>query len=153
VRLDQLGVRRWITLPFPQSVIVNAQPYWIVMRTTNGAAVWLTSPGTEPLRVFAGEESSPTELSRLQELQALFSFHSSQLSMSDTPPVRLFVNGQLAPAGSQTTERRQFDIRAALNAGQLPAGPGKRTIALEFVSALRGSVTVYPPTIDYDLNE
>ncbi len=153
VTLDQLGERRWIALQFPQSVILNALPYWIVVRAARGAAVWLASQGASPLRVFSGEEAAPTELSRLDNLQALLYFHSSLTSVLDTPPVRLFVNGQLANAGGMTAERRQFDIRTALNANSSPEGSGKRTVSLEFVSDLRGSITVYPPVIEYETNE
>lgn len=153
VTLDHPGERRWVALRFPQPVILNAQPYWIVVRAASGAAVWLASPGTTPLRVFSGDVAAPTERSQIKDLQALHYFQSSLLSVLDTPPIRLFVNGQLANAGTVNAERRQFDIRAALNSGSFQIGPGKRAISLEFVSDLRGSVTVYPPVIDYDLNE
>jgi hypothetical protein len=153
VTLDQLGERRWVALRFPRPVILNAQLYWIVVRAARGAAVWLASQGTPPLRVFSGEEAAPIELSRLNDLQALLYFHSSLTSVLDIPPVRLFVDGKLANAGTMTDERRQFDIGAALNASSLLAGSGKRSVSLEFVSDLRGSVTVHPPTIHYDINK
>lgn len=153
VTLAQPGERRWVALRFPQPVILNAQPYWIVVRATSGAAVWLASQGTTPLRVFSGDIAAPTARSQLKDLQALHYFQSSLLSALDTPPVRLFVNGQLINAGAVNAERRLFDIRAALNTGSLQAGSGKRAILLEFVSDLQGSVTVYPPVIDYETNE
>jgi hypothetical protein len=133
-------------------VILNAQPYWIVVRAARGAAVWLASQGASPLRVYSGEEVAPTELSRLDNWQALLYFHSSLTSVLDTPPVRLFVNGQLANGSSIIAKRRRFDIGAALNASALPAGSGKRLISLEFVSDLRGSITVYPPIIEYEVS-
>jgi len=153
VTLDQLGERRWVALRFPQPVILNAQPYWIVVRAARGVAVWLASQGTPAIRVFSGEDAAPTELSRLDNLQALLYFHSSLTSVLDTPPVRLFVDGKLVNTGAMTTERRQFDIRAALNASSLQEGSGKRSVSLEFVSDLRGAITVYPPTIEYEINE
>jgi len=151
IALAQPGERRWRTVRFSQPQTLNTTGYWILAQAASGGAVWLATPGEHPVRVFSGDRTAVEELSVLDGLQVLTYFFSPQVALLGQSPVRLSVGGQIVNSTTSNSDRRQFDIRAALNAVPPDAASPTRTTQLIFLSDLQGSVTVYPPRIEYEV--
>lgn len=55
VMLAQGGPRLWQTVRFAESVLLFAQPYWLLLKATRGAALWLAKEGTPALQMITQE--------------------------------------------------------------------------------------------------
>jgi hypothetical protein len=164
VSLNQLDRPAWVKFEFAAAVVVKAAPCWLVLRATNGRAVWLAdvnTPGTVHIGdptpkgwVDRGQFTDRTPLHQLWTKTASLTTTTSNGSSADIGE-RLRVSigrAVLTPATHNGAKVRTVDIKDALQnlisavtTGQLVAAPIR-------VSALgTGNITVYPPEIEYEV--
>jgi hypothetical protein len=151
--LAEAGVRQWLTVNFREPVILSSRPYWILVKAARGSAVWLVSEGSEPARVLAAEGAGFAEIGVLDGVQGLFYFLSSQIGQSEQPPARAAIGNQpVEGAPAQRDSGRIFDLRAALGT-VLPASGtvAEVSVPVVFSSEIPGSITVYPPRVEYEI--
>ena len=66
--LDQAGRRNWVTLSFPEIVTHFSEPYWILLGTAAGQAIWLADTGDGNLKVLDRTADGPLESKALDGL-------------------------------------------------------------------------------------
>jgi hypothetical protein len=52
IMLERVGQRSWVTLLFPEPIVIPSKPHWILVKAADGRAVWLADVGDTPARVF-----------------------------------------------------------------------------------------------------
>ncbi|GAK58625.1 hypothetical protein U27_05599 [Candidatus Vecturithrix granuli] len=153
--LGQLGKRNWVTLRFPESIVIPSQPHWILIKATSGCAVWLVKPGNSPVRVLekSCQKNLWTELSIFDGLQAIYRLCSqSNEVQQETPPITLHVGTQAVTSTNRQNDIQEFDLTFALN-NHLDTQTVDNTIPLTFTAIVPGIMTVYPPYIKYDISD
>lgn len=153
VALERAGRRRWVPVPLDPPVVLAPQPCWVVVTAAAGRAVWLAAADSSSavVRLAGGARNA------LEGLRALHHFverAGSAAARAPSAPVGLSLGGRpaaAAPAGA--AGRRTLDLTAALSAwlGGSQGGAEMAPVPLRFTAAGAGMVTVYPPTITYDL--
>lgn len=165
--LARSGERTWKTLHVSNSVVLPAQPHWLLLKATRGAAVWLVAPGEPGARLLETSQRGAAwrTVSVLVQMQALYRFFSPTTSAAgqapDTAPFTLAVASQVVTPqkGPGASEQRDamltFDLAEALNVylkARATALPGTVVnIGLAFSTGLPGIATVYAPEIAYEL--
>jgi hypothetical protein len=143
--VGQLGAAEEATVFF-DPVVLASGPVWIVLRAAKGDAVWLAATDeTKELRVVRapdGEAATETVLPGLAPLCELFTRSGDAAGGSGTV---LAVGATQVPA-VQDGDRSTYDIAAALQ-----AHGGAGSIPLTFTSPVAGTITVYPPHVEYEL--
>lgn len=161
--VQQLDRPAWLLFSFAAPVIVPSSVCWIVLRATHGAALWLAADAAGVVRIGdAGaknwaERASFTDRAPLHQLwnaTAAPAGTSNGNAADIAERLRIAIgNAVLTPAAGSSGKARTVDIRIALQTflasapavGQLVSAPIR-------VSALgKGSVTIYPPEIEYDV--
>jgi hypothetical protein len=66
--LDQAGRRNWVTLSLPEIVTHFSEPYWILLGTAAGQAIWLADTGDGNLKVLDRTADGPLESKALDGL-------------------------------------------------------------------------------------
>ncbi|HEX9118662.1 MAG TPA: hypothetical protein VGA61_21525, partial [Anaerolineae bacterium] len=156
VKLGGAGERAWAIIRFAGAAVLPGRPHWLLLRTAGGQAIWLAArdanaaaPGVQVLDQPAA--GAPfTVRSALAGLAGHFRLLSGQDDAA--PALTLSLGGQAVTPATAGGENLTFDLASSLNA-YLAAHPaaGLVTIPLTFTSAAAGIVTVYPPTIVYDV--
>jgi hypothetical protein len=68
--LDQAGRRNWVTLSLPEIVTHFSEPYWILLGTAAGQAIWWADTGDGNLKVLDRTADGPLESKALDGLVA-----------------------------------------------------------------------------------
>jgi hypothetical protein len=160
----QLDQPAWTLFAFATPVIVPAAACWIVLRATHGAALWLAADATgivrigDPATKAWTERGAFTDRAPLHQLWTKTTASTATTSNGSSPDVaeRLRIaigTALLTPAAGNGSKTRMIDIKAALQAFLASVPPGGQLVSTPIrVSALgKGSVTIYPPEIEYDV--
>jgi hypothetical protein len=149
--LHELGGAGWATVFFDDQPVLDANPYWLVLQARQGGAVWLTEPADAALRALRGDATAGWEREQASGgLRALYRVFSRVANGDAQPPTGLTVAGG-SVAGTAQNGDRTYDLAAALNAGLAGAAPGLVSLPLDLTATVAGSITVYPPRIEYDV--
>lgn len=152
VTLAQGGQRLWQTVRFAEPVLLFALPYWLLLKATRGAALWLAKAGTPALQMLTQENQRWQTLNVIADTQGLLHLLSPVLVDNQTAPLALSIDGvPITTLPVTVGDRQRHDFTAALNAA-LAADPTpssfERTLA--FTTGQTGLLTVYPPEILYE---
>jgi hypothetical protein len=155
ITLDRIGQRGWATLLFPDAITLPSSLCWILVKAANGRAVWLVDAGSTPARMLerSNDANVWAELSGFKGLQALHRLYSRSKQAREQHPTSLTVGTHAAAAMSEQNGTKAYDLASTFNdyLSSSPSSTPATTIPLTFTSALPGLVTIYPPTIEYDL--
>ena len=154
--LEQAGRRGWLTLLFPEPIVLSLKPHWILMRAASGRAVWLADAGDTPARVFERPNNSAVwvEASVLSGLQTMYAFLSrSKQAQEEQQAVSLAIGERVVAAAGKQNDTRSYDLTSAVDDYLDSLLPGITTVAIPFTftATSQGFITVYPPTIEFDL--
>jgi len=150
--LGRAGERGWVTLPFPEPVVLSSDPYWILIKAADGRAVWLAEAGDPPVRVLEGNDEPGTwaDLNALDGLHAMHRFLSRGEQAQEQAPVSLAIGEQVVVGTiDEDSGTKVYDLASAIN-DHLGGSPSYETIPLTFRSVLSGLITVYPPVVEFD---
>jgi hypothetical protein len=104
--------------------------------------------------VLAEDGAGFAEIGVLAGVQGLFYFLSSQAGLAAQPPVRAAIGSQAlegAPAASGA--KRTFDLSSALTTLLSDQeSTGEVSVPVVFSSEVPGSLTVYPPRVEYEFD-
>jgi hypothetical protein len=159
--IAQLDRPAWKHFAFRLPAVLPALPHWIVLRATNGTAVWLAESAPAATRVGNATARGWTDSGSFDEIAPLHQLWSpSNGAASDgadddiSARLRVIIGGSvLAPTPAILGRTRIVNIASALQTW-LSAQPGAAGIVIAplKVRALgKGMVTVYPPDIEYDI--
>ncbi len=139
------GAVEWSTVYF-DPVVLDAGPVWIVLRAAKGEAVWLAAAADDGLHVVrTPDDGSPTE-AVLPGLQPLYQLLSRSGSAADAPATTLQL-GATTIAAARDGDRSTYDLAAALQTAATAGG----AVPLTFTSTAAGTITVYPPHVEYEV--
>jgi hypothetical protein len=140
----QPGVVERATVFF-DAVVLASGLVWLVLRAAKGEAVWLAAPdetgALRTVRTADGETATENVLPGLVPLFQVFTRSGDAAGRSGTA----LAVGAIPVTAQQDGEQSTYDIAAALQ-----ACVGAGTIPLTFTSTVAGTVTVYPPHIEYE---
>jgi len=156
IMLEQVGQRSWVTLLFPEPIVLPSKPHWILMRAASGRAVWLADAGDTPARVLERPNNSAiwVELSVLSGLQTTYAFLSrSKRAQEEQQPASLAIGEHVVAGVGKQNATRAYDLTSAINdyLDSLPPSTTTVAIPLTLTATPQGFITVYPPIIEYDL--
>lgn len=157
VTLELTAGRCWSIVRFPAPVVMTSARHWIVVKAKTGSAIWLVQCKDSSVRVAerAGEKSIWSETSVLSGVQALYRFVLPGPVENGRPVTISIGDGELGLTEPQPDEPgvREFDMTHALKAhiAGRPADGPCANVELTFTAAGPGFITVYPPSIDYDV--
>lgn len=149
--LTQGGQRLWQTVRFAEPTPLFAQPYWLLLKATRGAALWLVEAGSSALQVLTQEKQRWQTVNVMANTQGVVHLLSPVVGNQATR-LTLSVDGVPITTPPVTTgDRQRHDFTAALNRA---LAAGDTTSALErtlaFTTGQAGLLTVYPPEILYE---
>ncbi len=146
--LEAPGEAGWATVFFDR-VVIPSGPVWIVLRAAKGEAVWLAAPADGGgLRVVRAPDRAPASETILAGLRPLYELFSRSGGAAEAPASVLEVGGTSVPA-VRDGDRSTYDIRAALQAALAASATG--AVELAFMSPVAGTITVYPPHVEFHL--
>jgi hypothetical protein len=165
--LERLDRPDWIHFAFKKAAIVEAKPHWLVLRATNGAAVWLAAAGSATTRVGDSLEKGWNDRGGFDTVAPLFQVWSRAAESASAGQnggsgdalatrLRVTVGGtSVAPTPTlvRDSKKRVLDITAALQAwlAAQPSSPAIVSVPISVATLGKGSVTVYPPEIEYSI--
>ena len=132
---------------FFDPVVLAAGAVWLVLRAAKGEAVWLAAPSSggslRVRRTADGDTATETALPDLAPVCELFSRSGAAVGA----PASSLAVGTTVVAPQRDGDRSTYDLAAALQA--LAAAGG--TIPITLISPVAGTITVYPPHIEYEV--
>jgi len=141
------GATAWATVFF-DPVVLSAGPAWLVVRAERGEAVWLAaSDGDQPHVSRTDGDGAASEVV-VSNAAPLFSLFTRSGAAIELPATVLRVNGTAVTA-IRDGDRATYDITTAMQAA-LAESSGE-PILLTLTSTVAGTVTVYPPHVEYAL--
>ena len=139
------GAAEWSTVYF-DPVVLGSGPVWIVLRAPKGEAVWLAATAAAGLPVVrTPDDGAPTE-TVLPGLQPLYQLLSRSGSAADAPATTLRL-GATTVAAAREGDKSTYDLASALQAAAAAGG----AVPLTFTSTAAGTITVYPPHVEYEV--
>lgn len=158
IHLSILGERTWSRIPLRDSIPLATQPYWILLKSAKGTALWFTRSGDfEPVQVLkAAQEKAPlTKITAINGVDTYYKlFSCCPHSQTQQAPYELAIDDTTIPPTSIEKDTISFDIKDALNNKlSLAEGEGLASITLHLRSAFPGLVTVYCPRIVYTVDQ
>lgn len=152
VTLAQSKTRFWQTLRFTEPVPLFAQPYWLLLRSARGAALWLTQPGASAVQMMAPENQRWQPLAAIPHTAGLVQWLTPAMNTKQAPALSVQIddNPVLTPPVITDDDRQLYDLTAALN-GALANKDGTELVELPLTitTATAGVLTLYPPVIAY----
>ena len=129
---------------FFDPIVLPAGTVWLALRAARGEAVWLAAPAeADGLRVRRTTDGGGTTETVLPGLAPDFALFSRSGDATGAAATSLAV-GATTVAARRDGSRSTFDL-----AGALQGVDG--TVALTFTSAVAGTITVYPPHVEYEV--
>jgi hypothetical protein len=159
-----VGQAQYVTLLLPEPIDLDTQPYWLLVKATQGSAVWLVQPGDSPAQLLENPPPSGigTTLQRFGGVSALYQLLARPVvgvagETGETAPATATAALTIAIANTPITappadspDTRIYDLTAALNQ-QLATASGESTgVTLTFTAGVPGIATVYPPQVEFD---
>ena len=144
------GRREWVSVGVGDVPLAPGAGVWVAVSAARGSLVWLAPPAAD------GEQAPPLRgrdgaaIDGLAVLAELLGAPPAAQAEASAEPLALAVGDVAVPAPSADGDARSFDIAAALQE-QLASGDGTVTVPLTFRALGPGTVTVYPPVVEYDL--
>ena len=159
LRVGQPGRRDWSMLWFKKSIILSTQPHWLLLTTLCGQVIWLTQDGTTQICILE-KSDHPTIGAKLATFRNTTTLHRFFLSppnkkLHDLPQVNLSIGGHVVTPIALQKNVHEYDLNNALEA-YLVSNAAKLTpmdLPLNFSAMASGTVTVYPPRIEYDVKK
>ncbi len=143
--LPSPGAVEWSTVYF-DPVVLGSGAVWIVLRASKGAAVWLGATASDGLRVVRTPDGSAPSESVLPSLQPLYQLLSRSGSAADAPATTLQLGATIVAAAR---DGDRFDLRPRRGA-PAPRGRRRRRAAHLHLDG-GGTITVYPPHVEYEV--
>lgn len=139
--------RRWHRVDLIKPVTLDAVDYWLKLVLHEGQLIWLSESTTCKVLVQdLGGENGAIQLTAFKPLSQ-FTLSIPRATPTDGLSVRIAALSA-DPKPESEAPRNEYDLTAALAAALAEGG---QNIQLDFQSVNSGSVTVYPPAIEYDL--
>ena len=156
IQLNALGQRTWSIITLPEAIPLAKSPYWLLLKSAKGAALWLTRSGDcEPVQVLqTAEAQAPlVKITAISGVEALYTlFTCCPQSQQQEAPFTLRIGGNILLAKTIDKDRISFDIKDALTAELNNTGEEELTnISISLSSACAGFVTVYSPRMEYNI--
>jgi hypothetical protein len=150
------GQRAWARLLFAQPLILSAQPYWVMAKMSRNTAIWLADAGNIPALVVEVTPQSGVIRKQwsFEGLVALVQFLTQTPQSEGQGQATLLSIDGLAVHPGERQDQPTVDITTLLQEqlAHHPSSVGASApIELMFSSNAPGIVTVYPPSIEYDL--
>ncbi len=167
VVLEALDDPAWVHFPFAAAAVLQAKPYWIVLRATQGAVLWLADQQPAITRVGDPAPRGWTDRGGFSDIAPLH-----QIWERGAAPRAVAGDGGSGSSGQDLSGRLRVkigdmiltplpaqgravtvDITAALASwlAAQPASPPIVTVPIAIAALGKGTVTVYPPEIRYSL--
>jgi hypothetical protein len=159
VRLGEPGRTAWSTARLPRPSLLPAGVSWLLVRTTRGAAVWLSEEGTAPLLLLtrSGPRRTWRDEGTLPGRSALWRLLApADPAGSEDAAFTLTVAGEPVEPSARE-DFTDFDLTGPLTAAlaaaltAVPPGEGLLEIPLSFATPAATTLTVYPPEVDYEI--
>lgn len=156
IRLDRPGEHIWATLLFPNSVAIPPQSHWLMLKTTGGRALWLTKAGAASILILEkpDDKAAWAQVRRISEIECMHHLLLSKDGAQENGAQQshTVAVGNTIVEATGAGDQKTFDLAHALNIFLA----GKKSSALvsvpiNFTTGLPGSITVYPPRIDFDV--
>lgn len=150
--LTDSGQRLWQTVRFTEPVLLFTQPYWLLLKATRGAALWLAKEGPLALQMMTQEKQRWQTVNVIAHTQGLVHLLSPVVADKQGVPLVLNIDGVPITTPPVTPgDRQRHDFTTALNAA-LAAGAATsaHTLTLTFTTGQAGLLTVYPPEVLYE---
>ena len=159
--IEQLDQPSWIHFAFKKAAVVEAKPHWLVLRATNGSAVWLSDVDSATTRVGDSLEKGWSDRGGFDTLAPLFQLWARGGGTGESPGgedalatrMRVTIGGlSVTPAASSDGGKaRVASITSALQVwlAAQPSSPAIVAVPIRVTALGKGSVTVYPPEIEY----
>lgn len=151
--VEEAGRRDRVTLLFPEAVTLFSEPYWLLVGTASGQAVWLANTGDGKVAVFTRSAATPVASKTLDGLNTVYNLLARNDQAPEQQPASLAVGENTVAGTSGQDNTRTYDIATAIDSylDSVVETASVTTVPLTLTSALRGLVTMYPPEIEYDL--
>lgn len=156
IKLNRPGQHIWATLLFPNSVAIPPQPHWLMLKTTSGRALWLTKAGAASILRLekSGDKTAWTQVRLIPNVESMYHLllQNNDAPANGAQQSHTLAVGNHVVASTGANDKKTFDLAAALNTflsdkKSLPLV----SVPLNFTTGLPGSITVYPPRIDFDV--
>jgi hypothetical protein len=128
LQLGTPGRAMWATLNLPGPLTLSTQPYWLMLKTTKGQAVWLARTGTQTTKIWQRPDGKRTwtQIRDLSGYQLLYQFLSPQSTpapaAAEVPQApaettcRLMMGTQTLTPASRDGDSTEYDLAVALSA-------------------------------------
>ncbi len=138
------GSRAWVTVGVGEVPVAAGSACWVVLTASRGAAVWLAGDGA-PFTPARGHDG--TAVDGLAVLAELLGPPAADAAEDAPQPLALEVGTHAVRVPAATGGTRSFDLTEALR-GHRKAGD----VELTFRAGGPGTVTVYPPRVEYEVS-
>ncbi len=145
------GRPAWLSWRLDAPLVVTTARHWVRLAAASGEAVWLSAAGSGPACALADDGSTLATLTD-RDLMVLpvVGAGANGGPPGDAAP-RLDVAGMSVSASAGADGRLVYDLAAALTAALTGQPPGAVVeVPLSFASPAPGSLTVYPPRIEFE---
>jgi hypothetical protein len=158
--VEPLDRPAWLLVRFREPALLAAAPHWIVVRATRGAALWLAAAESATTRVGGAEPKAWTDrggfdhLAPLHQLWTAAAADGGNGSNGGTAArLRVEIAGLTLNPAAAGARAAAVDIAPAINAwlAAQPSAPAVLAVPIRIHALGRGSVTVHPPEIVYDV--
>lgn len=147
------GSARWVHIRFPTAITLQPPTHWIAVTAAAGEGVWLARPDAGSGVVFGrAAEAGDWAVAGALEGHALAAELLAVGGPARSAPGAAASAGGAAVASELRPDgTRVWDLSAALSA-HAAAAPAGGPVAVALSSALRGSISLDPPEIVYELS-
>ena len=159
--LGRPGRAVWAALALPAPLTLSTEAYWLMLKATEGQAVWLTQTSSKTATAWQRpDDKHPwTQVAAPANGQPLYQFFSplgeppQPAPQAQAAPVestcRLTIGAQTVAPTSRNGDTLHYDLAGALNAylAGKPSPAGKIVLAFSAVGIKQ--ITVLPPQIEY----
>jgi hypothetical protein len=165
VDLSEPGRRAWATLLFDAPTVITTDPHWLIATVARGAAVWLVARDESTVALFE-QPAAPNDRGGLLARGALPGCHTLYRFLSRTEPSReqsvdpgcaVSIADAQIPPGDPTADERIYVLSTALSshfeAHAATSSAVMVRVPITFTSLTAGLVTVYPPTVRYQISQ
>lgn len=156
IQLNALGQQTWSIVTLPKPIPLASSPYWLLLKSAKGAALWLTQSGDcEPVQVLqTAETQAPlVKITAISGVEALYTlFTCCPQSQQQEAPFTLSIGDDILPAKTIDKDRISFEIKDAVTAELSNSGAEELSnISIRLSSACAGFVIMYPPRMEYNI--
>jgi len=150
------GRAAWLTWQFDGPLVISTARHWLRLTAAAGEGVWLSAPGSGPAHLRADDGATLAVLADrdllAHPLTAGAGAGGAEPGAPGDDAPRLRAGAATVTATVIADGRLEYDLATALTAALADqSGETVAEIPLSFASATSGSLTAYPPRIEFEL--